>query len=293
MGSELHTARKKQLALAKGIIHELYNCEDASRAWTGNWDDIMIRRVEKKAELGKIVPRHCVALRTILRDLYDIISQGGNDILEVRHTLTECHRQYAARQKILNTRVSGQRSIRDWLITSRGLNGADVTRLDMAERMNTDEDINDSMALDSEEEDIQEISGLPLQVDYVQESWIPKLSLEDESEIETKLHTDNTNQIIMTVDKTVIRATMLQNLLNNYLVSKEVVNAYGRRLQASYTRRLCKFFSTSFFERLFNPNGTYKQQEAAKLNINSCKGYTATINIFEYQLLFYSLRQHN
>jgi Ulp1 family protease len=165
------------------------------------------------------------------------------------------------------------------------LNGAAVKRLDMAESMNTEEDINDSMELDSEEEDIQEISGLPLQVDYVQESWIPQLSLEDKSEIETKIQTDNSNQIIMTVDKTVIRATMLQKLLENYLVSKEVVNAYGRRLQASYTRRLCKFFPTSFFERLFNPNGTYKQQETAKVNIINCKGYTATINIFEYQLL--------
>jgi hypothetical protein len=38
----------------------------------------------------------------------------------------------------------------------------------MAENMTTDEDLNDSMALDSEEEDIQELSGLPLQVDYVQ-----------------------------------------------------------------------------------------------------------------------------
>jgi hypothetical protein len=32
MGSELQTVKKKQLALAKGIIHELFYCEDANAA---------------------------------------------------------------------------------------------------------------------------------------------------------------------------------------------------------------------------------------------------------------------
>ena len=62
------------------------------------------------------------------------------------------------------------------------------------------------------------------------------------------------------------------------------MDAYGRRLQSSYTRRLCKFLPTSSFDKLFNPNGR-RQQDKGVLNLCRCKGYTAEINIFEYQIL--------
>ena len=51
LGSDTSKHRKQHLLMAEGIIQELTNCADASRAWTGNWDDLMIRRVERKADL--------------------------------------------------------------------------------------------------------------------------------------------------------------------------------------------------------------------------------------------------
>ena len=88
--------RKQQVILAEGVIQELYSCRDASRGWTGNWDNEMIRRVEKRAGIDRLDKRQCLALREILKDMYEVISQGGNDILEVRHTLQDIQRQYVA-----------------------------------------------------------------------------------------------------------------------------------------------------------------------------------------------------
>ena len=82
-----------------------------------------------------------------------------------------------------------------------------------------------------------------------------------------RLQKDNGQHLAATVDKTVVRTEHLQRLLNTYEVTKEIVDAYGRRLQSSYTRRLCKFLPTSFFDKLFNPNGR-RQQDKGILNIS-------------------------
>jgi hypothetical protein len=165
------------------------------------------------------------------------------------------------------------------------MQGAKAKQLEIAKLMDADEDICDSVGSCSEDDDnIYTDEGLQGHITYVQESWIPRISAEVQTSMIGRLQEDNGQQIAATVDKTVVRTEHLLRLLNTYEVTKEIVDAYGRRLQTSYTRRLCKFLPTSFFDKLFNPNGR-RQQDKGILNISACKGYTAEINIFEYQIL--------
>ena len=246
----------------------------------------MIRRVERRAGIVEMTKRQCLALREILKSMYDVISQGGNDILEVRHTLQEIQRQYVARQRTLTTRTPGQRSIRDWLHNSRGISGRAAKDHNASALLHIDEDIDDAVGTSSEDEDDQDTTTeLQGSLKYVQDSWIPKLSTGETQDIVDRLEEANSNQIVTTVDKTVVRAEHLRHLINTNQVAKEIVDAYGRRLQTCYTRRFCKFFPTSFFEKLFDPNGKLCRQEKGTLNLSRCKGYTSEINIFEYQIL--------
>jgi len=278
--------RKQQVILAEGVIQELYSCRDASRGWTGNWDNEMIRRVEKRAGIDRLDKRQCLALREILKDMYEVISQGGNDILEVRHTLQDIQRQYVAKQRTLTTRTPGQRSIRDWLHNSRGISGSTAKHNEAVTLALMDEDVDDAIGSDSDEEDIQDTTErLQGSLTYVQEAWIPQLSNEETQDIADRIQDSHHNQILALVDKTAVRTEHMRRLIYTHEVAREIVDAYGRRLQASHTRRFCKFFPTSFFEKLVDPNGTINRQEKGVLNISRCKGYTTEINIFEYQLL--------
>ena len=199
LGSDTSKHRKQHLLMAEGVIQELTNCADASRAWTGNWDDIMIRRVERKADLRGLTKKQCEALRVTLREMYEIISQGGNDILEVRHAMQEVQRQYAMRQGALLTRIQGQRSIRDWLVNSRGVQGAKAKQLEITALMDADEDICDSVGSCSEDDDnIYTDEGPQGHLTYVQESWIPRISAEVQTSMIGRLQEDNGQQIAAT-----------------------------------------------------------------------------------------------
>ena len=58
--------------------------------------------------------------------------------------MQEIQRQYAVRQSAMMARVQNQRSIRDWLLNSRGVQGTNAKQLEMAALMDADEDICDS-----------------------------------------------------------------------------------------------------------------------------------------------------
>jgi len=100
-------------------------------------------------------------------------------------------------------------------------------------------------------------------------------------------------QIVQSIDKTTIRAESIRLLLDQNTVTDEVVNAFGRILHTRYTRRLCKFLPTSFFEGLYNPMGKAKYRTKAQLDLDKVKGFTADVNIFEYQILLIPVLVHN
>ena len=81
LDSDTSKARRQQILLAEGITQELYSCSDASRAWTGYWENDIICRIERVAGIERLTKGQYLAPREILKAMYDVISQGENDIL--------------------------------------------------------------------------------------------------------------------------------------------------------------------------------------------------------------------
>jgi hypothetical protein len=73
----------------RGIMQEYMTSADAGRVWTGNWDSMMIMRLQSSTGTTSISKTQCRNLRTILHEMYAIISQGANDIMDIRHGVRE------------------------------------------------------------------------------------------------------------------------------------------------------------------------------------------------------------
>ena len=77
----------QRIRLLTGILHELCTCQDAARAWTGNWSQGMITRMQGMLEMDQLTSKQRKSLRKTLLGAYQIISQGANDIMSTRHNI--------------------------------------------------------------------------------------------------------------------------------------------------------------------------------------------------------------
>ena len=88
------------------------------------WNSAMVNRVQMHSGTDNISKKFCRKLRQIMLDLYGIIAQGANDIMEIRHGIKEIQ-DIRLSASAPATRSTGQADIRDWLIDSSGFSGAD------------------------------------------------------------------------------------------------------------------------------------------------------------------------
>ena len=115
--TELAGQRRRLLT---GILHELQTCTDAARAWTGNWSQGMITRLQGMLEMDNISSKQCTALRKTLHSAYQIISQGANDIMNIRHDVAKVQHEHNRRRMLSQRRPTGQQLITTWLQRGKG-----------------------------------------------------------------------------------------------------------------------------------------------------------------------------
>jgi Ulp1 family protease len=124
------------------------------------------------------------------------------------------------------------------------------------------------------------------EIEYVQTDWIPQMPQEEHDKLHAIINEASSGQqVLNTIDRTVVRVEAVRKLMEDRSVSTEVVDAYGRIMQSRYTRRLCKVFPVSFFECLYNPMGSAPYRSKAQFDKDKARGYTSSVNIFEYQVL--------
>ena len=75
----------------------------------------MITRMQAILLMDTLAKKQCVALRSTLQDAYKIITQGANDIMNVRHDVAEVQDEQSRRKRLARKKPSGQQLITDWL----------------------------------------------------------------------------------------------------------------------------------------------------------------------------------
>jgi sentrin-specific protease 1 len=271
----------QKTSLVRGVIHEYLNCADAGRVWTGNWDRAMIMRLQTTTDTAMISKKQCRKLRTILHDIYTIIAQGANDIMDIRHGV----REILEAQRVLTNSKSvdaGQQDIMDWLLDSSGLNGRQ--RRERMHASEVDEDTSEIVSQQSER--MAEFDWSEHMVDGVPTSWIPNISNEDNSIIEEAVKAAaNDQQVLATIGSYEIQARSVRRLINGLELDSKVIDGYMSLLQGRSTTRRVKCMGSCFFRRLFNPGGGDKHQPSDTVNLRLVSTYTRDVDIFQYHLI--------
>ena len=213
-------------------------------------------------------------------DLYGIIAQGANDIMDIRHGIKEVQdiRRSASAPA---TRSTGQVDIRDWLIDSSGLSGAERRARLAGPAM-----VEDAESVVSEDH-IESFRWCTVECPTV---WIPDVSEADRTIVEERLAgAANERQILATVDCYEVQQRSLHWLLNGEEIDSTVVDSYLRLVQKRITSRHVKCMGTSFFKRLYNPGGGNRYQPSDTLNLDYVTQFTKGLDIFQYQLLLIPL----
>ena len=284
LGSRME--HRQHFDLIHGVIDEYHNCADAGRIWTGNWSRSMVTRLQNNSGTEHITKKHCNALRRTLYELYEIITQGANDIMDVRHGVREVQDAHLARKAIPPPQPHGQRSIMDYLIGTRGQTGAEMHAQELreAELAAMEEEMNRSVHSDESIEANDDWDDD--MIEAVPREWIPKLTDEDNNMIDESLvNALKGQQILHTVDSYNIRARSLRRLVTGKEIDASIVNGYMRLLQGRATNRYIKCMGSCFFTRLYNPAGMTKHLPSDTVNLEYVSEYTKGIDIFQYQLI--------
>ena len=162
----------QRFTLVTGVLHELKTCTDAARAWTGNWSRGMITRMTTVLEMDNITKKECAALRRTLIDAYHIIAQGANDIMNVRHDVSEVQDEHKRRKQLLPKKPVGQLLITNWLGQRQQWGGKDTGTSGLAF---TDDD----------------------DMDEQEQAWIPPLNQRTREELQQELHKASAPDTIM------------------------------------------------------------------------------------------------
>ena len=99
----------QRFTLVTGFVHELKSCTDAARECTVNWIGGMITSMQTVLEMDNIIEKECAALRRTIIDAPHIITQGANDIMNVRHDVLEVQDEHKLQKKILPKKPVVQR----------------------------------------------------------------------------------------------------------------------------------------------------------------------------------------
>ena len=216
----------------------------------------MLMRLQTKLEMHNITKKQCASLRKVLLGVYGIIAQGACDILEVRHSIADIQRAHSLSDRIRNRKLTGQQGIKDWLIDKGGVSGWMKRRQEEDERRMTEEDVDDEELLLEEMEERDEADDVDMtDFEVVQQNWLPRVTDADIQLVQNMIiGATNTRETITTIDKTLIRIQVIQNLLENGDTSAEVIDGMGRLIQGNCVKRSCKYFPSQFYDSLFNNN---------------------------------------
>ena len=260
------------LGLIRGIIHEFHHCVDAGRVWTGNWSRAMVDRLQTNFGRFTITKKMCRRLRGVVAEMYEIISQGANDIMDVRHGVQKAQELHL-RQGRLNPETatfSGQRTILDYLKGTSGLTGLQLR----AKQALSDAADSDGSPDSSQCED-EGIAYLP---------WLMQAA---------QVRTDNRNilagaqhdhQVLAQIDKYCIRAGSLRRVQQGREIDAPIVDGYLRLLQNQAPTNI-KCMGSSFFNRLYNPAGEIRHMPRNTFNPAYASQHFNRIDVFQYHHL--------
>ena len=77
-------------------------------------------------EMNNLSNKQCASLRRTLLDAYKIIAQGANDIMHVRHDVSEKQNEHRKKKQLLLRKLNGKQLITDWLGQGRKRAEADT-----------------------------------------------------------------------------------------------------------------------------------------------------------------------
>jgi Ulp1 family protease len=190
-----------------------------------------------------ITKKQCRKLRTILLEMYAIISQGANDIMDIKHGV----REILETQRVLATATSidtGQQDIMDWLLDSNGLNGKQ--RRERQRIQTVEGDHSDDISYQSDS--IEEFAWNEHIAEAVPTSWIPTISDEDNQSIEVAVTTAvNDKQVLTTVGAYEIQTRSIRRLIKGLELDTTVIDGYMSLLQGRSTSRRVKCMGSCFF----------------------------------------------
>ena len=121
-------------------------------------------------------------------------------------------------------------------------------------------------------------------MDGVPQNWIPDISNEDSIIIDEAISSAaNDQQVLATIGSYEIQTKSLRRLINGLELDNKTVDGYMSLLQGRSSARRVKCMGSSFFRRLFNPNGGDKHQPSDTVNMRLVSAYTRNIDIFQCQ----------
>ena len=210
-------------------------------------------------EMDSITKKQCTALRRTLVDAYKIIAQGANDIMNVRHDVSEVQEEHRKRKQLLCRKPPGQQLITDWLRHKRK-RAAEMPEDNMLPQEQDEEDENGQENL-----------------------WVPPLNHGIRDELRQELLMATSPDTIMTSQgNTHIRARQLQNFLDGGKIDNEVMGAFCRLLDSGHNKRHCKIFKPGLYDAL----GQGKlDQRTAKRRKDDERRYTQELDIFQYEVV--------
>ena len=270
-----------KVGLIRGVIHEFHNCADAGRVWTGNWNSSMVTRVQTSIMADRLTETQCRALRSTLHELYDIIAQGANDIMDVRHGVRTT---LDAQQPDVEApvRLVGQRPILDYFYNSRGMTGVELS--DHLGRINDACDPEDDISIHSD-------NSLENNAHWQDECttgntdvWPRDITADDCSSVRIALdRVAHITQRITTVGKHVVSAGSLKRLTQGLSVDSSIVDGYLHMLQERNPGIKC--MGSSFFSKLYNPAGHIRHMPRDTFNMGYASQHFNAMDISRYRLI--------
>ena len=85
-------------------------------------------RLQRRLQLGRLTRQECKVLRATLLEIYEIISQGAQDIIDVRHSIEEVQTAHIRWQETMKQQTTGQTLITDYMVDQGGLTGRERRR---------------------------------------------------------------------------------------------------------------------------------------------------------------------
>ena len=215
--------------------------------------------------------------------MYEIITQGTNDILDIRNGVREVLEIKRAAKQQEQTKLSkGQQTLMDWVIDTNGRTGAVrmEQRRDEEQEDETEEDASSVMTSDT----LAEFDWTDDMVEGIPDEWIPIIGTAEQNIMKEQIAAvEHPLQVVANVDSYNIQLKSMRHLMQGDSVDSTIIDGYLRLLQSRSTNRLIKCMGSCFLKRLYNPGGEDKHRPSDTVDLAYVSSYTKGIDIFAFQ----------